>query len=54
MFNLWSINGGMGYMRRYAGVGGGTQACTPTHPYSRGLFFPIFELFSAVLRKNQL
>ena len=54
MFNLWSINGGMGYMRRYAGVGGCTQACTPTHPYSHGFISPIFELFPAVLRKNQL
>jgi hypothetical protein len=49
MFNLWSINGGMGYMRRYAGVGGGTQACTPETLFN--LFRKIhFQLFFEKLR----
>ena len=48
------------YMGNIKGVAGnarwrgGTQACTPTHPYSHGFISPIFELFPAVLRKNQL
>ena len=45
MFNLWSINGGMGYMRRYAGVGG-VHRHVHLKPYSTCFVKFIFNFFS--------